>query len=457
MGTSRRRRSDRKLRAPMRSPGRPGVARREDRQRFWEAIAEGVASDRAGVLVGVSGVVGVRWFREGGGMRSVSRVPLSGRYLSFSEREEIALLKASGCGVREIARRVRRAPSTISRELRRNAATRSGGFEYRATTAQWHADRRAQRPKPAKLAGNPRLREYVQGRLAGMLVSPGGTPVSGPVTGPWKGRNKPHRQDRRWVTGWSPQQISERLKLEFADDPSMRISHEAIYQSLYVQGRGALKRELVACLRTGRALRVPRARARQRPGRHVSAEVMISQRPAEVQDRAVPGHWEGDLIIGTGRSAIGTLVERTTRFTVLLHLPRAEGWGSRAPVKNGPALNGYGAEAMRAAIAAQMTTMPEQLRRSLTWDRGGELAQHAQLKIETGIAVYFADPHSPWQRATNENTNGLLRQYFPKGTDVSRWSAEEIQAVAAALNSRPRKTLGYKTPAEALTEHLLAR
>src|SRR4051812_13887893 len=235
----------------------------------------------------------------------------------------------------------------------------------------------------------------------------------------------------------------------------MRISHEAIYQALYVQGRGALKRELVACLRTGRALRVPRARARQRPTGHVSAQVMISQRPAEIEDRAVPGHWEGDLIIGTGRSAIGTLVERTTRFTVLLHLPRAEGWGIQAPVKNGPALNGYGAEAMRTAIAAQMTTMPEQLRRSLTWDRGGELAQHAQLKIETGIAVYFADPHSPWQRASNENTNGLLRQYFPKGTDLSRWNAEEIQAVAAALNSRPRKILSYRTPAEALNAHLL--
>jgi IS30 family transposase len=454
MAKPKRRRSDRALRAPMRSPGRPS-ARREDRQLFWEAIAEGVASERAGELAGVSGVVGVRWFREGGGMRSVSRAPLSGRYLSFSEREEIALLNAAGCGVREIARRLGRAPSTISRELRRNAATRSGGFTYRATAAQWHADRRAQRPKPAKLASSPRLREYVQQRLSGALMTADGMLVPGPAAAPFKGRNKPHRQDRRWASAWSPQQISERLKHEFPDDPRMRISHEAIYQSLYVQGRGALKRELVACLRTGRALRVPRARARQRPGRHVTAEVVISQRPAEAADRAVPGHWEGDLIIGSSRSAIGTLVERSTRFTVLLHLPRAEGWGIQAPIKNGPALGGYGAEAMRAAIAAQMTTMPEQLRRSLTWDRGGELAQHAQLRIETGIAVYFADPHSPWQRATNENTNGLLRQYFPKGTDLSRWNAEEIQAVAAALNSRPRKILSYRTPAEALNAHLL--
>jgi IS30 family transposase len=387
-------------------------------------------------------------------MPSIDPSPLSGRYLSFAEREEIAILKAQGVGVRETARRLGRSPSTISRELRRNAATRCGRIEYRASVAQWKAELVARRPKTAKLVVDARLREYVQQRLSGEVRLPNGTPVMGPGAAPWKGRNKPHRQDRRWVSAWSPQQISERLKLEFADDASMRISHEAIYQALYVQSRGALKRELVACLRTGRALRVPRARARQRPGGHVTAEVMISQRPAEVDDRAVPGHWEGDLIIGAGRSAIGTLVERSTRYTVLLHLPRAEGWGIGPPVKNGPALGGYGSEMMRAAIAAQMTMMPEQLRRSLTWDRGKELAEHAQLKIETGIAVYFADPHSPWQRASNENTNGLLRQYFPKGTDLSRWSAEDVQAVAATLNSRPRKILGYKTPAEALNEEL---
>jgi IS30 family transposase len=387
-------------------------------------------------------------------MPFVDPAPLSGRYLSFAEREEIAILKAEGIGVRETARRLGRSPSTISRELRRNAATRCGRLEYRASVAQWKAELVVRRPKTAKLVTNARLRDYVQQRLAGEIRRPDGTPVSGPAAS-FKGRNKPHRQDRRWALAWSPKQISARLKLDFPDDRGMRISHEAIYQALYVQSRGALKRELVACLRTGRALRVPRARARQRPGGHVTPEVMISQRPAEVADRAVPGHWEGDLIIGSGRSAVGTLVERTTRFTVLLHLPRAEGWGVQPPVKNGPALGGYGAEAMRAAITAQMTTMPEQLRRSLTWDRGTELAQHAQLKIDAGIAVYFADPHSPWQRATNENTNGLLRQYFPRGTDLSRWSAEQIQAVAAALNSRPRKILGYKTPAEALNEQLL--
>jgi IS30 family transposase len=314
----------------------------------------------------------------------------------------------------------------------------------------------ARRPKQAKLVTNERLHEYVQERLSGQVRRSDGVPLAGPVTAQWKGRNKPHRQDRRWAQAWSPEQISNRLTVDFPDDESMRISHEAIYQALYIQSRGALKRELVACLRTGRALRVPRSRARQRPQGHVTPEVMISERPAEVDDRAVPGHWEGDLIIGTDRSAIGTLVERTTRFTMLIHLPRMDGYGVEPRVKNGPALAGYGAEAMRDALAEQMTGLPEQLRRSLTWDRGKELAQHAQLKIDTGISVYFADPHSPWQRGTNENTNGLLRQYFPKGTDLSRWTTEEIEAVAATLNGRPRKTLNWKTPAEALDEQLIS-
>ena len=234
----------------------------------------------------------------------------------------------------------------------------------------------------------------------------------------------------------------------------MRISHEAIYQALYIQGRGALKREFVACLRTGRALRVPRPRCRNKAQGHVTADVVISERPAEVADRAVPGHWEGDLIIGLNRSAIGTVVERTSRYTLLVHLPRLDGYGIEPRVKNGPALGGYGAVAMKDALTATMATMPADLLRSLTWDRGKELAAHAQFRIETGIAVYFADPHSPWQRPTNENMNGLLRQYFPKGTDLSRWTAEDLLAVQTAINSRPRKVLGWKTPAEALDEHL---
>jgi IS30 family transposase len=232
----------------------------------------------------------------------------------------------------------------------------------------------------------------------------------------------------------------------------MRVSHEAIYQALYVQGRGALRRELTACLRSGRALRVPRAMTRSGKG-FVTEQIMISERPAEAEDRAIPGHWEGDLILGLNRSAIGTLVERSSRFTILLHLPRMPGYGG-PKVKNGPPLAGHGAEAVRDAITEQITSLPEQLRRSLTWDQGTEMAQHAQLKLDTGLQVYFCDPQSPWQRGTNENTNGLLRQYFPKGTDLSRHSPEDLEAVAEALNSRPRKTLSWMTPGEALTEHL---
>ena len=223
--------------------------------------------------------------------------------------------------------------------------------------AQWHAERRARRPKAAKLVGNDKLREYVQERLSGAVKTPDGRTV-GPAGPEWKGRNKPHRKDRRRVQGWSPEQIATRLPLDFPDDESMRISHEAIYQALYVQSRGALKRELVACLRTGRALRVPRARSRQKAWAHVTEEVLISERPAEADDRAVPGHWEGDLIIGLERSAIGTLVERTTRFTMLVHLPREDGYHHKHTVKNGPALAGYGAVTMKNALAATMITLP---------------------------------------------------------------------------------------------------
>ncbi len=437
----------------MRSPGRPPIQRDLERI-FWVNIAAGMTSEDAAVACGVSGPVGSRWFRERGGMPSISLTPPSGRYLSFAEREEIALLRARGFGVRAIAGELGRSPSTISREMRRNAATRAGKLEYRASVAQWKAELMAQRPKTAKLLANPHLRDYVQDRLSGVLRGPDGVEIAGPQVLAWKGRSKPHRRDRRWSMAWSPEQIANRLPIDFPDDECMRISHEAIYQALYVESRGALKRELVACLRTGRALRVPRSRSRNKPGAHVTADVVISERPAEAEDRAVPGHWEGDLIIGLERSAIGTLVERTTRYTMLVHLPRAEGYGIEPRTKNGPPLAGYGALMMKDALAATMTTMPEQLTQSLTWDRGKELSQHAQFKIDTGIAVYFADPHSPWQRPTNENTNGLLRQYFPKGTDLSRWTAKEIHAVATALNGRPRKVLDWKTPAEALDEHL---
>jgi IS30 family transposase len=293
----------------------------------------------------------------------------------------------------------------------------------------------------------------VQDRLAGRIARPDGELVAGPDVA-WIGRRHGRRKDRRWAKSWSPEQISNRLGVEFPDDESMRISHEAIYQALYVQGRGALRRELTACLRTGRALRVPRARTRGRGKKFVTPEIMISERPAEADDRAVPGHWEGDLILGLDSSAIGTLVERTTRFVMLLHLPRMEGHGDGPRLHNGPALAGHGAEAVRDAIASSVSTLPDQLRRSLTWDQGAEMAQHAQLRIDTDLAIYFCDPHSPWQRGTNENTNGLLRQYFPKGTDLSKHTVDDLSAVALALNSRPRKTLGWRTPAEALDELL---
>ncbi|WP_420846714.1 IS30 family transposase [Nocardioides caldifontis] len=445
--------ADRAMRAPMRSPGRPEPSRAVQRE-FWRLIATGITTVEASAGVGVSWPVGARWFRHAGGMPPLSLADPTSRYLSFAEREEIALLNAQRMGVREIARAIGRDPGTVSRELRRNAATRGGKPVYRAVVAQWKAQQAAKRPKTAKLVGNERLCEYVQDRLAGNVRRSDGTIVPGPQTRPWKGLNKPHRQDRRWSTAWSPEQISHRLEVDFPDDESMRISHEAIYQSLFIEGRGALKRELVACLRTGRALREPRARSRNKPQGHVTADVVLRERPAEADDRAIPGHWEGDLIIGTGRSAIGTLVERSSRSTLLVHLPRGKGWGEKPYVKNGPSLGGYGAVAMNIALTASITTLPQQLRKTLTWDRGKELSGHAQFALETGTRVFFADPHSPWQRPSNENTNGLLRQYFPKGTDLSRWSAEDLEAVAHALNNRPRKILDWKTPAEVFEEQL---
>lgn len=440
-------------RPPMRSPGRPGVHRRDAQQAFWRGIASGLSTEDAAVSSDVPQPLGTRWFRAAGGMPPISLSAFSGRYLSFAEREELALLRAQGCSVREAAHRMGRSPSTLSRELRRNAETRGGTLKYRATVAQWKAERAARRPKIAKLAENARLRAYVQDRLAGAVMDTEGRPVAGPDV-PWNGRRHGRRADRRWNTCWSPQQISHRLSIDFPQDTSMRISHEAIYQALYVQGRGALRRELTACLRTGRALRVPRARTRQRGKSFVTPEVMISQRPAEVADRAVPGHWEGDLIIGLNSCAIGTLVERSTRFTLLLHLPPMSGHKHGPRLPNGPALAGRGAQAVRNAIAAKISTLPEQLRKSLTWDQGAELAEHVQLRIETGLAIYFCDPRSPWERGTNENTNGLLRQYFPKGTDIGRYSERELDAVAMTLNRRPRKTLAWKTPAEAMTDLL---
>ena len=453
----RKRQLDRCGRPPLRSPGRPSVSTRSERQLFWKFIATGLSSEVAARRAGISQPVGTRWFREAGGMPPAmfrpAAKPLSGRYLSLVEREEIALLLVQGHSLQEIGRRLGRSASTISREVRRNATTRGGGAEYRATVAQWHAERSARRPRATKLAGNPVLRSYVEERLAGVVRTGCGSPFPGPAVS-WKGRRHGPRQDRRWAWAWSPEQIARRLAVDFPDDETMRISHEAIYQALFVQSRGALRRELTACLRTGRTLRTPRGRVALRGKNFVSSDIMISQRPAEADDRAVPGHWEGDLILGLGSSAIGTLVERTTRFTMLLHLPRMEGHGAGPSIKNGPALAGHGADAVRDAIARTITTLPAELRRSLTWDQCAEMAQHARLKIDAGVQVYFCDPQSPWQRGTNENTNGLLRQYFPKGTDLSAHDPDALAAVAATLNGRPRKTLGWKTPAEALDQCL---
>ncbi|MBB4000717.1 IS30 family transposase [Aureimonas pseudogalii] len=376
--------------------------------------------------------------------------PLSGRYLAFAECEEIALLRVQGLSRREIGRRLGLAASTISRELRRNAATRGGGLESRATTAQRHAERSGRRPKAVKLALNTALRIYVEERLAGMVATPKGVAVPGPDV-PWKNRRHGQRKDRRWAKAWSREQIANRLTVDFPGDEGMCISHEAIYRALFIRGRGVLRREPTACLRTGRCARrglalVKEARALSPP------EITISERPADASDQAIPGHWEGDLILGLESSAIGTLVERTTRFTMLLHPPRLEGPGDRPRANNGPALAGHGAEAVRDAIARPVVALLDELRRSWTWDQGAEMAQHAALKIDTGLEIYFCDPRSPWQRGTNENTNGLLRQYFPRRNGSERIPLDRLPPLPQRSISRPRKTLGSKTPAEALDQ-----
>jgi IS30 family transposase len=372
------------------------------RVRFWDGIRAGLNAEQAAVAAGVARSVASRWVGEAGGVKGNGPSAVSGRFLLGWEREEIAVGLAQGLSRRDIAARLApgRSASTVSREVRRNSVR----GRYRAHLAQRNAEERARRPKPAKLAVNGELRQWVQ-----------------------------HKLDKRW----SPEQVSAALKAEFAGRPEMRVSHETIYQSIYVQGRGALRRELAASLRTGRALRRPRRRDAERRGK-IPGMVMISERPAEAADRAVPGHWEGDLIIGkNNKSAIGTLVERSTRFVMLLHLP-----------------DGYAPGQVAAAMTETMAGLPDAIRRSLTWDQGSEMAAHEKITMATGMQVYFCDPHSPWQRGSNENTNGLLRQYFPKGTDLSVHSRQDLQAVADELNERPRKTLGWATPAGALAEFL---
>jgi IS30 family transposase len=321
--------------------------------------------------------------------------------LSLDDRVEIRLGLERKESYTQVADRIGRHRSTVWREVRNNGGPR----RYAPMAAHRRACLRRRRPKPTRLASNPRLCAAVVAGLENL---------------------------------WSPQQISARLRSDHPDDAEMWVSHETIYQSLYVQGRGELRRELARCLRSGRAVRKSRRRGEGRG--QLGDIVTISQRPAEIEDRAVPGHWEGDLIIGkANKSAIGTLVERTTRFVVLLHLP-----------------NGYRASHVRDAMTTAIATLPAALVRSITWDQGSEMAEHARFSIDTGIDIYFCDPHSPWQRGSNENTNGLLRQYFPKGTDLSIHDLDDLTAAADSLNNRPRQTLNWKTPREALNELLVA-
>jgi IS30 family transposase len=386
---------------------RPAVCR-ETQKGFWRQVASGASTEVAALACGVSRPTGYRWFAASGGVlppgssrESLPPPPTShGRRLTLCDREEIACLLAAGKNQVEIAAEIGFSEATISRELDRNTI----GPRYRASTAQAAADQRARRPGLVKLAVNTGLREEVE---------------------------------RRLKLKESPEQISNRLRLDFPEDPEMRVSHETIYTSLYVQSRGALRKDLTGHLRTGRALRKPRAQTQgraERVGSPLRNVISISQRPPEVEDRAVPGHWEGDLIMGAGNtSAIGTLVERATRYVILLHLP---GDHTALTVQN--------------AMCKQMARLPEQLLQTLTWDRGSEMANHAQIAEATGLSIYFADPGSPWQRGTNENTNGLLRQYFPKSTDLSFWGPGFLDQVAREINNRPRKTLQWATPAETL-------
>jgi IS30 family transposase len=373
-----------------------------ERRRFWLLRLSGMSTVEAAREVGVHGRTGERWVEESGGRVPAGLLDVGPRrYLTVEEREQIAELRRAKWGVRAIARELGRAPGTISRELARNGRPRG----YWAYAAQRRAEARRARPKGGKIAASPRLREAVQDGLE---------------------------------KEWSPEQVARRLRRDFPDDPEMHVSHETIYQALYVQGRGELRRELTRALRTGRAVRKPQRRPDQRRSRFVQPMVMLSDRPAEAAARAVPGHWEGDLIMGAARaSAVGTLVERTTRFTMLVHLP-----------------NRHDAATVADGIVATISALPAQLRRSLAWDQGTEMAQHHRITVAAELPVYFCDPGSPWQRGTNENTNGLLRQYLPKGTDLSIHSAEDLVAIADRLNGRPRKSLGWDTPAEALAKLL---
>ncbi len=370
----------------------------EERQTIWDMREAGVPVKRIAKHLGRQNVSLRKFIADAGGKRPTARQRSELR-LSLEEREEISRGLAAGDSIRAIAEALGRSPSTVCREVNTNG----GRKKYRALVADRAACRRALRPKRAKLAQCRRLRGVVERKLGAR---------------------------------WSPQQISAWLASEYPDRPEMQVSHETIYQSLFVQSRGALRKELHSCLRTGRAMRRAKAYTKGNVGQgQLRDMVMISERPAEVKDRAVPGHWEGDLIFGKKMTSIGTLVERHSRYVILLKLP-----------------NGHGAEAVRKAMTKRILTLPAQLRRSITWDQGKEMAEHVQFTVDTGVQIYFCDPKSPWQRGSNENTNGLLRQYLPKTSDLSQCTQRELDAIARSLNTRPRQTLGWMTPSRAFAE-----
>ena len=365
---------------------------------LWEMFEAGVPFKKIGRELGRQHSSVRRHIMDAGGKRPAVRRRSELR-LSLAEREEISRGLAAGDSLRQIAADLERSPSTVCREVHANGGRRG----YRALAADKAAWRRARRPKMAKLARCRRLRGMVEAKLA---------------------------------QRWSPEEISGWLARTYPNNPELQVSHETIYQSLFVQGKGALRHELHVCLRSGRAMRRNKKWTKGGHGMgKIKDMVMISERPAEVEDRAVPGHWEGDLILGKGFTSVGTLVERQTRYVILLKLP-----------------NGHGAEAVRRAMSKRIVTLPAQLRRTLTWDQGPEMSEHVRFSVDTGVEVYFCDPRSPWQRGTNENTNGLLRQYLPKGTDLSVHSQRQLDAIARELNGRPRKTLGFMSPSEAFAE-----
>ena len=411
-------------------------ASREELRSFWLLVRAGADFGSAAQSLGRAGSTGWKWAIKAGGVcPDYVTTPPRGRYLSMEERLEIYVGIRFGSSIREIARGLGRSPSTVLREIRRNMRRAYRTRRLRRRQARGRAKQWRARPRPAERAPDWEYQPARAHRRAQERASAAARSRCTRLAGRPLLRN---RVQELLVEEYSPEQAAAQLRIEYPDDPEMWVSHETIYKALYVQGRGELRRDLHRRLRTGRAIRKPRRKPGERRGR-IPGMVNISERPPEVADRAVPGHWEGDLIMGStaSNSAIGTLVERASRFVMLLHLP-----------------HGHGADAVQEAMVEAMSQLPQTLRRTLTWDQGTEMANHVQIAAATGLDIYFCDPHSPWQRGSNENTNGLLRQYFPKGTDLTVYGPDYLDHVAMKLNRRIRKTLSWKTPAEKLDELL---